>query len=328
MPAVSILIPARNAAPWLAECLLSLQQQTLTDWECILVQDHSQDSSLDIMEIFATADARFRIVQNEGEGLIAANQTALKYAQGTCITRMDADDLMPGQRLEKMHLALQQAAPKTVVTGKVRFFPESALGTGTRFYQDWLNARCDLNDHWQWIWRECVIPSPCWMMRREELLEAGGFDSADYPEDYDMAFRLFRKNYTVVAVPEICHYWRQHGRRFSHSSHYSAEKFMALKWKYFSQIELPKFRQLILLGTGDKGKLLKNLLQQDQQPFQWASHQPHVAGNTIHGMTVQDLHSIPAGPDTCVISTLSSIDQFDAVYQTLAGKGVTVFRFC
>jgi hypothetical protein len=94
-----------------------------------------------------------------------------------------------------MAKTLMDAAPKTLVTGRVQFFPQENCGIGTQFYEAWLNARCDQNDHWQHIWRECVIPSPCWMMRTAELRQAGCFDNAVYPEDYDMAFGSIHKGF-------------------------------------------------------------------------------------------------------------------------------------
>lgn len=327
-PLVSILLPVKNAAPWLDACIQSILNQELQDWECVVVDDHSTDHSLALISAYACFDSRFRIFSNEGNGLIDANKTLLRHARGKLVTRMDADDLMTPNRLHYMSEMLLQSAANTVVTAKVQFFPEQECGIGTRFYEQWLNGLCDTQTHWQHLWRECVIPSPCWMAKTEELIAAGGLDSPDYPEDYDMAFRLFAHGFSVRAVPEICHLWRQHSHRFSRSSHYSAEKFMALKWNWFSKLEWHKYQQLFLLGTGDKGKLLKGILQSEGIPFHWITQQPNVAGNTIHHLQIHLLNpdTIPSG--SCVISTLSSIDNFDEVYAALDEARIPVYRFC
>lgn len=143
---------------------------------------------------------------------------------------MDADDVMPPQRLEKMVSAMNSATEKTVVTGKVEFISDFEPGIGTRFYEDWLNMRMDLGDHWDWIWRECVIPSPCWMAVKKEIDALNLFGDLQYPEDYHLAFKWYEHGFTVRSIPEVLHYWRQHGGRYSRNSdNYSAEKFAEMK---------------------------------------------------------------------------------------------------
>lgn len=328
MPTVSVLIPARNAAPWLRECLQSVQGQSLPDWECLLLDDGSSDSTADIMREFAASDQRFRLVQAGGSGLISANMDLLAAARGRYVTRMDADDLMPPQRLQHMCSALDQAPPKTLVTGMVKFFPEAACGPGTRFYEDWLNERCVKNDHWQHIWRECVIPSPCWLARRDELITAGGLHSEAYPEDYDMAFRLYFAGFRVQGVQEVCHLWRQHSDRHSRKSgHYSAENFMRMKWNYWKQHHARAGRPVIILGTMDKGKMLKNMVEADGFEVVWLAHKPHIAGNIIDRTLIRYFTEYSFGHDDKLISTLSSIDNHDNIYANLESQGVFVFKF-
>lgn len=329
MPLVSVLIPARNAAPWLRECLQSVQEQSLSDWECLLLDDGSSDDTAAIIREFIAADPRFRMVEATGSGLISANTDLLAAATGRCVTRMDADDLMPPQRLQTMSSALDHAPQKTVITGMVKFFPEDACGPGTRFYEDWLNDRCLQNDHWQHIWRECVIPSPCWMARREELLSAGGLRSDAYPEDYDMAFRLFFAGFSVQGVQEVCHLWRQHSDRHSRQSgHYSAENFMRMKWNYWKQQHVHAGRPVIILGTMDKGKMLKTMAEADGCEVVWLAHKPNIAGNIIDRIFIRHYTEHSFGYGDLVISTLSSIDDYAVIYEEPALKEATLFRFC
>jgi glycosyltransferase involved in cell wall biosynthesis len=329
-PKVSILLPVKNAENWLDECIESIVAQTYTNWECIVVDDHCTDNSMQKISIFSFFDARFRIIKNDGKGLIDANKTALRIAKGEFITRMDADDIMPENRLQKMLDLYNKfnSTDKLIITGKVEFFPPENCGEGTVFYQNWLNALCEKQNHWQCIWRECVIPSPCWLLRREHLVQIGGFNSATYPEDYDLAFRLWENGFTVKSVDEICHYWRQHKQRFSHTENYSAKNFMLLKWKYFSKLELHKFSQIILLGTGDKAKIIKQLLIENNMPFHWVSHDENVIGNTIHGIKINSVFTVSRKDKTCIISALSSIDDFESVYDYINTIAIPVYRFC
>lgn len=328
-PLISILLPVKNAAAWLGDCLESIISQSETDWECLLVDDHSEDNSMQLASGYSFFDSRFRILKNKGEGLIEANKTGFEYALGEFITRMDADDIMPPHRLALMANKLKNMGPKAVVTGKIEFFPREECGIGTLFYENWLNELCERENHWQWIWRECVIPSPCWMARKDELKEIGGFNSPDYPEDYDLVFRFWKNNFTVGTVKEICHLWRQHDDRFSRKSdHYSAEKFMKLKWSYFKECELGKYSSLALLGTGAKAKILKNILYGESIPFHWYSSEENVVGNVIYGKKIEYLHPEKIGQNTAIISTLSSIDDFESVYDSLNANNITNYRFC
>lgn len=319
-------MPVKNAEPWLGECLDSILAQTEVDWECIVVNDHCTDRSMELVSSYALFDARFKIIPNAGNGLIEANKTGLSRAKGTYITRMDADDIMPEYKLQELLQLAQHAPQKSVITGKVQFFPPENCGVGTRFYEQWLNERCDKKDHWNWIWRECVIPSPCWMARRDDLISIGGLDSPDYPEDYDLAFRFWKNNFDVISSDKICHYWRQHDKRFSRTHHYQADKFMELKWKYFSAEVMPEFNGLIILGTGSKAKLLVRILQKEKIPFTWVSHEKNVAGNTMQGKIIRWLDEVEIMQKDAIISALSSIDDFELVYSKLNPE--QVFRFC
>ena len=329
MPRVSVLLPVKNAEPFLEECLQSIQQQTFTDWECCILDDGSSDGSAAIALHFINSDARFHRVEPTGEGLIAANRTLLAAAKGEFVTRMDADDIMPKDKLANLVRELELAMPKTIVTGRVQFFPEENCGTGTRFYENWLNERCDNNDHWQHIWRECVIPSPCWMMRTTELREAGCFENAVYPEDYDMAFRLFEQGFSTVSAQGVCHHWRQHASRYSiNSDNYGTAAFMQMKWNYWKKMFMKSNDPVMILGTLDKGKLLKKIVEANGLEVHWLSHKAHIAGNVIDNKTIVYCRDYTFSKGDMVISTLSSIDDHSEIYEYLKNIGVTVFCFC
>ena len=329
MPLVSVLIPVKNAAEWLDDCLNSLKNQSFGDWECLLLDDESTDGSREIITNRLQNESRFRVVPATGTGLIQANRDLLKAATGRYVTRMDADDLMPPNRLKSMVELLNCADKNTIVTGKVQFFPETECGPGTQFYEQWLNRRCELNDHWQHIWRECVIPSPCWLMRTEELRSVGGFDGAVYPEDYDMALRLYFAGFAVQSVNEVCHLWRQHSRRYSkNSQNYNAEQFMRLKWNYWKKRHAVAGEPICILGTMDKGKLLKRMAEVDGFEVVWLAHKSHIAGNVINGKTIVHYRNYPFRQKDYIISTLSSIDDHSLTYRYLHEVGILVYRFC
>ena len=68
---ISVIMPVKNGAEFLDECLLSIQTQKDVDWELIAVNDHSSDQSMDIIEKWALKDDRIHLIQNKGEGIPA-----------------------------------------------------------------------------------------------------------------------------------------------------------------------------------------------------------------------------------------------------------------
>lgn len=96
-PKISIIVPIYNMEKYLRECLESIQAQTFTDWECILVDDGSIDSSPSICDEFAAKDPRFKVIHKTNGGLSSARNAALKVAKGDLIGFVDSDDwIEPG----------------------------------------------------------------------------------------------------------------------------------------------------------------------------------------------------------------------------------------
>jgi succinoglycan biosynthesis protein ExoO len=100
-PAVSVIIPCHNAAEFIGDALQSVRDQTLEDFECIVVDDSSTDGSAAIVERFAKADHRFRLVAlGEAHGASAARNAGIAEAKGRWFAPLDADDLLLRDRLE------------------------------------------------------------------------------------------------------------------------------------------------------------------------------------------------------------------------------------
>ena len=89
---VSIVIPAYNAASTLAETIASLQQQTLANWETIVVDDGSQDGTVDLARQFVQQDDRFRLILQPNRGVSVARNTGAKLATAEWLLFLDADD--------------------------------------------------------------------------------------------------------------------------------------------------------------------------------------------------------------------------------------------
>src|SRR5690349_13928126 len=100
-PRISVLLPVRNAAPWLAASLRSLMRQTETEFEVVAIDDGSTDASGEILEQAARRNRRMTVRHTRPEGLPAALNRALSLARGSWIARHDADDLSHRRRFQR-----------------------------------------------------------------------------------------------------------------------------------------------------------------------------------------------------------------------------------
>jgi glycosyltransferase involved in cell wall biosynthesis len=100
-PRISVVMPVRDGARWLGEAIRSVQDQTLDDFELIIVDDGSADDSARIMEASARNDPRIRTIHQERLGLVPALNRGLAQSRGRLIARLDADDFAHAERLTR-----------------------------------------------------------------------------------------------------------------------------------------------------------------------------------------------------------------------------------
>ena len=254
-PLISILVPFKNTESYLVECLDSILQQTYTNWELLIVDDGSTDTSYQIVQNYANSDARIHLLRNDGSGIIEALRTGYKQAKGTLVTRMDSDDVMALNKLDQMQQSLVTHGEGHLALGTVRYFSENGIGNGYKRYEMWLNNLTSKGTNFNEIYKECVIPSPCWMVYKTDFESCGGFNSDIYPEDYDLAFRFYKHGLKCIPSNDVLHYWRDYAVRTSRvDAHYAENSFLDLKVNYFIELSRVNAHQLILWGAGAKGK--------------------------------------------------------------------------
>lgn len=92
---VSVIIPAYNRAAIIVETLKSIAGQTYNHWECIIVDDHSTDSTGEVAQSFCSADARFKLFKNKRtKGAPGARNTGIEVCLGEYIIFLDSDDIL------------------------------------------------------------------------------------------------------------------------------------------------------------------------------------------------------------------------------------------
>lgn len=127
---VSIIIPVYNAQTFLEETILSVIGQEETDWELLLVDDHSTDDSLRVIERYAALDKRIKsVLQEENRGAAAARNRGVALSSGRYIAFLDADDLWSPCRLSA-ELAFMREKKAGFVFSGYEFADELGKGTG------------------------------------------------------------------------------------------------------------------------------------------------------------------------------------------------------
>ena len=277
-------MPAKNTATFLDSCLNSILQQTELYWELIAIDDHSTDSTWQILQAFAKKDKRIKVLQNDGKGIIDALRLAYKNSQGQLITRMDSDDIMRPEKLATLKNQLVQKGVGHLATGQVQYFSATELGDGYQKYQNWLNGLTAKGNNFQEIYKECVIPSPCWMIYQTDLDKCQAFLPNRYPEDYDLCFRFYENGLTLIPNNQILHEWRDYPNRTSRTDkNYADNRFLDLKVHYFLKLEQDKKRPLVLWGAGKKGKLIARQLIEAKIDFHWVCNNEKKIGKDIYG---------------------------------------------
>ena len=285
---ISILVPFKNTESFLVECLDSILEQTYTNWELLIVDDSSTDSSYQIVQNYAIKDARIHLFSNNGSGIIEALRTGYKQAKGRFVTRMDSDDVMALNKLEQMQESLVTHGKGHLALGKVRYFSEAGIGDGYKRYETWLNNLTSQGSNFNEIYKECVIPSPCWMLYKTDFERCGGFTPNTYPEDYDLAFRFYKQGLKCIPSKDVLHHWRDYAVRTSRvDANYAENSFLELKVHYFLELSHDKEKTIIIWGAGSKGKKVAQLLIKKNTPFEWVCDNPKKIGKDIYNHTLK-----------------------------------------
>lgn len=283
-PLVSILIPFKNTEEFLPECLQSILDQEYQNWEVLAVDDHSSDKSNEIVHSYAHSDDRINVFHNQGNGIIEALKTAYSKSRGQLITRMDSDDIMVANKLEIMATSLVKHGENHLAVGQVHYFSDRGISNGYERYEKWLNRLTENGSNYSEIYKECVIPSPCWMIHREDLDSCGAFEPDRYPEDYDLTFRFYEKGLHIIPCNQVLHLWRDYDTRTSRTSeHYAQNYFLNIKLHYFLKLNYDNDSPLTVWGAGNKGKEIAKGLLERNIDFYWLCDNPKKIGKSIYG---------------------------------------------
>jgi len=319
---VSIIIPFKNTAHFLPECLDSIVNQTYREWEVLAVNDHSTDKSFELLTSYSQKDDRIKVFQNTGNGIIPALQTAYAHSNGQFVTRMDSDDIMEPHRLEVMVKSLIENGQGHVAVGQVKYFSNRGISNGYERYEKWLNRLTSEGNNFDEIYKECVIPSPCWMTHRADFEQCDGFNPKRYPEDYDLTFRFYEHGFKIVPCNQILHLWRDYDTRTSRThEHYAQNYFLDIKLHYFLKLDYVKNRPLVVWGAGFKGKKIARGLKKIGVEFTWLCDNPKKIGKKIYGKKLMHFEALQNLKNPQSIITVANEDAQQEIHNYFSELG-------
>jgi glycosyltransferase involved in cell wall biosynthesis len=199
MARISVLIAVYNVEAFVAEALASIQSQTFTDIEIVVVDDGSTDGTLQIVEQIASADSRIQVVRAPRNlGLPCALNLGLPFCRAPFIARMDGDDIALPTRLEKQLRFLEENSDIALIgctTSAIDEHGRPIPGLG-------VSQKPIAQDV---IFRTLLLASPCshiWLARREVYDKLSGYREISVAEDYDFLLRAITTGFRVTNLPE------------------------------------------------------------------------------------------------------------------------------
>jgi len=212
-PAVSVVMSAYNAERYLRHAIDSIVAQTFGDFELVIVDDGSKDTTLSILREYEQRDSRFRIISRPNKGLTVSLNEALVACRAPIVARMDADDISVPTRFEKQLAFLHENPDVILLGGSFELIDPFGVHIGNVNYPPdhaTIDARLLGGEGG-------VIPHPACMYRLDAVRRIGGYrEHFNNSEDLDLWLRLAEVG-RVANLPDILLQYRRDLASVSHT---------------------------------------------------------------------------------------------------------------
>lgn len=323
-PPLAVLMPFYNAAETLAETLDSILAQTFNDFVLIAVDDGSNDESCEIVRQYMQQDKRIELIRLEHQGVVSAMNHALNNCSAPICARMDADDIMAPERLEKQWEYLQANPDIDLVGSCVRLFPEEIIQDGFNEYIRWQNGCITPRQIADNIYVELPIANPSICFRCDVVNKVGGYRDGDFPEDYELLLRLHQRGHQMAKLPEVLLHWRDSDGRLTRTDErYSRMAFDRIRAVYLaSDPRLQQGRPLAYWGAGRvTRKRTAHLIGHGHSPHIWIDIDPRKIGKVYEGAEVVEPHWLDREDKPFVLSYVSNHGARELIINHLESMG-------
>lgn len=322
-PAVSVLLPVRDAAATLDACLASLAAQTLVDHEVVAVDDGSTDDTPLRLRAWTRCDPRLRVLRQPPRGLVAALEAARAAARAPLLARMDADDVAAPARLERQHALLEAEPQVDLVAARVRLVGSPGReNAGMARYVGWSNALVAPSALRHALWIESPFVHPSVTLRAERLRALGGYRAFPGPEDYELWLRALLGGWTFAKCPEVLLDWTDGPARLTRTdARYAAARFRAVKAAALAAGPL-RSRPAVIWGAGPIGKRLgRALCQAGAGVAAFVEVHPRRLGGRIQGAPVVDVAGAAAFADAVHLAAVGQEGARERILEAACAQG-------
>lgn len=201
-PRISIIVPCFKQAHYLDTSLKSVLDQSLSNWECIIVNDGSPDNTEAVAQKWCKKDDRFRYLKKENGGLSSARNAGIKTSEGTFILPLDADDILHEQYLERLVPVLLNNEELAIVTPYSIFFEGSIDNVVNE-----LKPKGDTYPYLLYV-NQLIATS---LYRKQCWEEVGGYDETMRKgfEDWEFWLAITKRGWKYKVIEESLFYYRK-----------------------------------------------------------------------------------------------------------------------
>ncbi len=227
-PLVTVIMPAYNAAHFVEESIASVQAQTITDWELLVIDDCSKDATCELVDNCAKCDSRITLLRNERNlGVAATRNRGIDLARGKYIAFLDSDDRWHRTKLEKQIRRLESSGAGIaycsygIIDAKGNRCRADYLVPETVTFESLLKENC----------MQCSA-----MLIRRDILKQIPFKTAYYHEDFILGLDILKAGHGAAGCPEILLDWRY----IANSRSFDKKRSARNRWKiYRDYLKLP-----------------------------------------------------------------------------------------
>ncbi|MGF1750752.1 glycosyltransferase [Vibrio cionasavignyae] len=202
IPLVSVVLPVYNCEDYISEAIQSILNQTFTRFELIVVDDGSNDRSLEIVNGYL-CDPRVIVRSRKNLGLVASLNEGIEIAKSNLIARMDADDIALPNRLQVQYDNMCSNQDIAVLGSFIQVISESGDEREIITYPngDALSKE---------IMFSSPVAHPAVIMRKDIIVSLGGYREAFiHAEDYDLWLRIYDSGYKISNLKQVLLRYRQ-----------------------------------------------------------------------------------------------------------------------
>ena len=209
---LSVIIPIYNKAIYLGVLLDQLKNQTFNDFECLLIDDGSDDGSGEIADRYHEEDDRFQVIHIENQGVSHARNVGLDHACSQYIAFLDADDEIHSYYLQNLVSCLEESGADLGISGIRHFSTDPFKGddiihptlSGKHSIYELIMTFAEVQQM-NGLFGFCHAK-----IMRSEILKRSRFDEQlKLSEDFDFMLKVYDNAHTVFLDDHVYHYYRQ-----------------------------------------------------------------------------------------------------------------------